>query len=396
VNSTLAGRGAGAVGRSGLVTALQRVWPVLVFAVLPCLVLGGVVAHQLSDAAQSKAFFDFHAFWNAGKDVLHGRSPYPPADPHVLAHERSFVYPAPAAIAMAPFALLPFKLAATIFVLLMIAAVPVALWIVGVRDWRCLGIALLSQPVANSVTLDAVSGLLAVGLALMWRYRDRALPAAAALAFVVLLKVFLWPFLLWFAFTRRLRTAALAVAFVAVTALASWAIVGFDSLRSYPHVLRVLTSLLEGKSYSLVALGLSLGASSTASRVIAFAIGGAALAAVALRGPRSGADAWSFTLTLGAAFALSPIVWPHYFILLFIPIAIARPRLSWLWALPLPLWIVGAQSTYPPIWDSYNTDRDPALAPRIGHLPLIGYAVAIVVATLALAAYRSARGNGEP
>jgi hypothetical protein len=383
------------VGRNGLGLAFRRIGPVLVFAVLPCLILGALIVHALTDVAPAKAFFDFHAFWNAGRDVLHGRSPYPPADPSVLAHERSFVYPAPAAVAMVPFALLPFKVAATIFVLLVIAAVPLALWIVGVRDWRCYGIALLSQPVTNSVVLDAVSGLLAVGLALMWRYRDRMWPAAAALALVIVLKVFLWPFLLWFAFTRRLRTAALAVALIAVTTLASWAIVGLDSLRSYPHVLHVLTSLLEGKGYSPVALGLALGASSTVARAAAFAIGGAALVLVAARARRPGADGWSFTVALGAAYALSPIVWPHYFILLFVPIAIARPRLSWLWALPLPLWLVGAQSTDPPLGSAAKAGADPALSARIGHLPLIAYAVVIVTSTLAVTAYRLARRDGE-
>jgi Glycosyltransferase family 87 len=394
MNSTLAD--SGNVRRSGLGAAFRRLAPVVVFVVLPGLLLTAAIVHSLGSSTPDRAFFDFHAFWNAGKDVLHGRSPYPPADPGVLAHERSFVYPAPAAVAMAPFALLPFKVSATIFALLIVASVPAALWIVGVRDWRCFGIALLSQPVTSSVLLDAVSGLLAVGLAVAWRCRDRALPAAVALAFVIVLKVFLWPFLLWFAFTRRLRVAVVAVGLIAAVTLASWAIVGLDSLRSYPHLLRVLTSLLEGKGYSLVALGLALGASSEAARAAAFGIGAAALALVALRGRRAGADEWGFAVTLGAAYALSPIVWPHYFILLFVPIAIARPSLSWLWALPLPLWIVGAESTYPPIWRSANIDRDPALSPRIGHLPLIAYAVTIVVLTLSLAAYRSAGRDGEP
>ena len=68
------------------------------------------------------------------------------------------------------------------------------------------------------------------------------------------------------------------------------------------------------------------------------------LALVALRGRRPGADAWTFVVAIGAAFALSPIVWLHYFVLLYIPIAIVRPRLSWLWALPLALWVCRGQS----------------------------------------------------
>src|SRR5437868_210438 len=58
---------------------------------------------------------DFLSFWTAGRAVLHGRSPYPElsslpqvADPKTFA---PFVYPAPAAYWMVPFALLPFAVA---------------------------------------------------------------------------------------------------------------------------------------------------------------------------------------------------------------------------------------------------------------------------------------------
>jgi hypothetical protein len=39
-------------------------------------------------------------------------------------------------------------------------------------------------------------------------------------------------------------------------------------------------------------------------------------------------------LLVFAALALSPIVWMHYFTLLVVPIALVRPRLSWLWFAP--------------------------------------------------------------
>jgi hypothetical protein len=34
----------------------------------------------------------------------------------------------------------------------------------------------------------------------------------------------------------------------------------------------------------------------------------------------------------------SPLVWSHYFALVLVPIAIYRPRLGWLWALPVLMW----------------------------------------------------------
>jgi len=381
------------VGLGGLRLAFGKVGPIVFLGIAPLVLIFGVIVYSLVEMNIHNAFWDFHAFWSAGRDVIHGRSPYPPPSARVLAHEGSFVYPAPAAVAMVPFALLPFTVSAILFALLLIAALPLALRIVGVRDWRCYGLAIASAPMWNSVAVDTVSPLLAVGLALVWRYRDRTLPGAAAVAAVIVLKLFLWPLLLWLAFTRRSRTALLAVGLMLVVTFVGWALIGFDGLRSYEHVLQLLTKLLEGKGYSLVALGLSLGATTAVARALPFVVGGAALALIALRGRRPGADEWSFAVATGAALALSPIVWLHYFVLVFVPIAIVRPRLSWLWAMPLLLWVVGGQSISRPIWDSQKKYRDLATSPRVGHASLIVYALAVVTAILATAAYaaRSAR-----
>jgi len=42
------------------------------------------------------------------------------------------------------------------------------------------------------------------------------------------------------------------------------------------------------------------------------------------------------------AVMVSPIVWGHYYVLLALPIALARPRLSLLWFAPLAFWATGA------------------------------------------------------
>jgi glycosyl transferase family 87 len=364
-----------------LLTAARQLFPIACFAIVPAVLLVALIHFEVGRPTPV-AFWDFHAFWRAGHAVLHGRSPYPPARASVLAHESSFVYPAPAAIAMAPFALLPFKVSATLFAFILIGSLVLALRLVGVTDWRCYGIALVSAPVENALVLDAISPILALGLALVWRYRDRAIPAACAVAGLVVLKLFLWPFLLWFAFTRRLGTALMAVALIATTSLVSWAIIGFDGFRAYPDVLQILSRLLEGKGYTPVALALSLGAGTTVSRILPLLIGVPALAVLALRGRRPGADAWTFALATGATFALTPIAWLHYFVLLYIPIAIVRPRLSWLWCAPLLLWILGGQSTQSPIWDKQIDYTSLALSPRIGHAPQIIYALVVVTAIL--------------
>ena len=48
-------------------------------------------------------------------------------------------------------------------------------------------------------------------------------------------------------------------------------------------------------------------------------------------------DRRALTLALAAGFVLTPILWLHYLVLLVVPIALARPRLSLLWFVPLSL-----------------------------------------------------------
>ena len=166
---------------------------------------------------------------------------------------------------------------------------------------------------------------------------------------------------------------------------------GFAGLRSYPHVLRVLSRTVEGKGYSLSALGLSLDASRGVADLLPWLAGAVLLALVAVRGRHPGADAWTFIVSIGAAFALSPILWLHYFLLLYIPIGIVRPRLSWLWALPLAFWICRGQSVDGVAWHKVHVYSDLALAPRIGDPLLIVFVLAIVTAVIALSARIAAR-----
>src|SRR5947207_3127346 len=73
--------------------------------------------------------FDFHTFWQSGRDVLHGHTPYSASLPAVAHKEtfRPFVYPAPAAIAMVPFSALPYGVADALWFVLSYAAIVGAL-----------------------------------------------------------------------------------------------------------------------------------------------------------------------------------------------------------------------------------------------------------------------------
>jgi hypothetical protein len=209
--------------------------------------------------------------------------------------------------------------------------------VLGVRDWRCYGAAYLSIPVLHDLRLGAISLVLALAVALTWRWRDRA-RAALPLAFAIVAKVFLWPLLVWLLATRRLRLARRTIALGLGATLLAWAAIRFAGLAEYPHLLDVLSSIEQGAGYSPASALLALGLGATAARVLAIAFGLGLLGACAVLG-RRGDDRRSLTLALAASLALSPIVWLHYFVLLLVPISLARRSLALVWVVPLLFWL---------------------------------------------------------
>jgi hypothetical protein len=201
-------------------------------------------------------------------------------------------------------------------------------------------------PVLESVRLGAVSVLLTLGVALAWRYRDRTYTAAVAVGALIAAKLFLWPLVLWLALTGRLRQAAASVAIAVGATVAAWATIGFAGLREYPAMLDTLTGLVAWKSHSLGALAAALGVPELPERLIPMLVGGGLLLVVAVFGRSRivDGDERALVAAVAGALALSPIVWTHYFALLVVPIALARPRLGPLWLLPLFFWLSPNQS----------------------------------------------------
>ncbi len=48
--------------------------------------------------------------------------------------------------------------------------------------------------------------------------------------------------------------------------------------------------------------------------------------------------------------ALTPIVWGHYFVLLVLPLALARPRLAWAWGLMWVFWLIPTPGNNGEFW----------------------------------------------
>jgi hypothetical protein len=240
-----------------------------------------------------------------------------------------------------------------------------------------------------------VTVLLVLAAALAWRYRDRTWAVAAAVALAVAVKIFLWPLVVWLLVTRRFRAALAAVGGAAVVTLGAWAAIGFAGMREYPQLLDALSAVYAPPSHSLFSAGLGLGFGDQWAHALALTVGGAVLVAAWRLGRGRGGDAASFSLALGAALLLSPIVWPHYFALLLVPLAILQPRLGQFWALPAAFWVVvflprpsfdgccRPEGTPPEIWEPLQA------GPAMWHTA--GY-TALLAGTLAIAVLRSRRG----
>jgi len=329
-----------APSRSSLTLAAEKLF--LAF-LPPALLLVLVVARY---AIGRHLGFDYKPVWEASRDLFHGASPYPAPHGAALHNEQQFVYPPLAAVLFAPLAVLPLGVAAALLAIIELGATGLTLHVLGVRDWRCYGVTLLWYPVIQNFLIGSITSLLALGLAVLWRYRDDRRVATLVSVVVIGAKVFLWPLVFWLAATRRWATALLTIALGLSAVALSWALVGFAGLSSYPRLLDELSRLEAWKSYSAVAFGLMLGMSTDEARALAVVAGALTLVAVVVIGWRKtpDSDRQSFILAVAAAFLFSPIVWTHYLALLVVPIAISRRTLTPLWFVPLAMWATTGQS----------------------------------------------------
>lgn len=279
-----------------------------------------------------------HSFLPAARLLWHGRSPYP--SPSAALSGTAFVYPPVLALALAPFALVPTGVGSAVFVIGVFAALLGTLAALGVRDPRCYSIALLWPAVIATVQTAAISMLLALLAALAWRWRAAPARQVAAVVGAVVLKLFLWPLVVWMVAVHGWRRGAATAAAAAAVVAASWAAIGFAGLAGYMPLLRRLGAAEGPSGYTLSHLTAALGTGPGAGSVLAYAVASGLLAATWITG-RRGRAAESLVLCAAAALIASPIVWLHYFVLLLVPVALASRALSAVWLLPCAALLAG-------------------------------------------------------
>ena len=211
---------------------------VVLFGLLPAYALYLVFANSAGDGLDEKVTDFENAFYPAAEAILRGASPYPAPDDPQLAAGTEYVYPPLTALASIPFTALSVQAAGFVVMALLVVCVAATLWLLGVRDWRCYGLALIWPPVLSAIQTGNVTLPLALGAALVWRFRDDVRVSGASLGVTLAAKLFLWPLLLWLGFTRRLTRGRVAVGVGVGVLLVSWAVIGFAGIREYPDLLR--------------------------------------------------------------------------------------------------------------------------------------------------------------
>jgi hypothetical protein len=320
--------------------------------------------------------FDVDVFLRAGAAVAAGQDPYPaPGTPQVYSGY-AFVYPYLTAFPFVPLAWLPRAVGEAVFIALSVLAVLAGCRLAGARGWRPTALVLAASSTIIGLQMGTLNALLFLGLAALWRLRDRPLPAGLIAALLVYSKLFLLPLPLWLLLTRRTRAAAVSVGALAVL-FGGGQLVSPVDLRTYAGMLDALARVEAPGGMSLTGLlmnaGVTLGTATWVARcaasllvagcwmfthrdgaspartVLARALrrspgrsatlpgpdpatcdATAAVAgtdAAATAGPRAGfdvarADRLLFAATVAAALLASPIVWAHYLLLLAAPLLV--------------------------------------------------------------------------
>jgi hypothetical protein len=323
-------------GRAMLV-AFRKLAPAAFFGVLP---LGLLLLAALAAVHGGNLGVDFRReLYPETQLVVHGQNPFP-SSASDLSGGANLVFPIGAALLVSPLLLFSVAQAAIVFCVVLVLALAGTLWLLGVRDWRVYGVVGLWAPTLSALQTENLTILLGLLVALAWRFRGHPFAPGLAIGGAIALKFFLWPLLIWFVAVRRWRSAAVAaMTAIAVTLL----VLPFESLRSYAELMNKMTKTFAGGSYSIEGFLLMshLAALQTAQLV---ALGfGVIVIAIAYRRR-------SLPLFVVASLILSPIVWLHYLLLLVIPLALARPRLSPLWGLPLIFWLCPGNGAYVHAW----------------------------------------------
>jgi alpha-1,2-mannosyltransferase len=281
-------------------------------------------------AATSAAFVDLHVYRTGASAVLHGYWLY-----GVRFWDLPFTYPPFAAIALTPFAVVPWWLAVALMLAANIVATPVmfylALRLRPVSGWLsrqdaarlAIGAAVVAiwlEPAFTTFAFGQVNILLTV-LVLAdlvipddrW-YKGIATGIAAGIKLIPLI------FIVYLAVTRRLRAATVAAGVFAATIAVGYAVTPAASQYFYGDLNFIRSSRIGRLSNDwnqslLGAVARDVGREPGSLWLIPVFLVGVAGVALAARASRRGDDATGYSLCAITALLVTPISWTHHWVL---------------------------------------------------------------------------------
>jgi hypothetical protein len=297
----------------------------------------------------------------AGHDVVRGVSPYPHLHSSTVYGGHAFVYPYVSAWVMGPLGALPAHAGQLAYLALSTAALVAAWWLSATRSSVVLLCMLLSSTTIIALQIGSIEPLLLLGIVAAWRWRDRAVVCGLCLAAVMVAKVFLLPLIAWLVLARRWRAAGVAAGATAVLLLGGW-LLGPIGAPDYFRMLGSLSAHESLQGWSLIGYLLHHGVARSSANHVAIAAAAAAIGIGWLTQLRTRSDAALIIACLGAALLASPVVWAHYFVLLWLlPLLTRLPRVTsillaistWLVIVPhkvvvhpLTTWLTGTQRAF--------------------------------------------------
>jgi alpha-1,2-mannosyltransferase len=258
-----------------------------------------------------------------------------------------FLYPPSFALLMLPVVALPTTVAAPIWLVLLLVVAIAAVWLMPVSRVVRWGLTLmlgLSYPLVDALAQGQVGPLLLLLFALGWRAidwrrngRSVGAPEWPALLGVGLglgatIKVQPAISIGWAILTRRWRAAAIAIGLAGTLAVVATVIVGPGAWADLARVLAQTNQPITTEhSVGIARATWELGVPGNLATGLYLASLVAAAAAV-LAAIRWGTAVSSYLVTAVASQLLSPVVWAHYAIVLFLPVAWLLARRRW-WAI---------------------------------------------------------------
>jgi alpha-1,2-mannosyltransferase len=253
-----------------------------------------------------------------------------------------FLYPPSFALLMLPVAVIPTDLAAPFWMFALIAVALVAVWLMPVSRvirWL-LTLALgLSWPFIDSLAQGQVGPVLLLLFVIGWRSIDRPRVLSLVLGLGTTIKIQPAIVIAWAALTRRYRAAAIAIGVAGALALVATVIVGPQAWADLATVLaKTNQPVLTRNSVGIARVAYEAGLPEPVAYGL-YLLSVVAAAAAVLAAIRWSSATASFIAAAIASQMISPVIWPHYAIVLFLPVAWLLARDRW-WA----ILILGATS----------------------------------------------------